>query len=259
MGLAEELSTQEKAVREWLDAAKKQVAAVQKLQKATELGSVRDLEKLRQAAQASAEALAERARACPELAFDASAYLQGEGGFLEELLAEAERIGLTLYERDGTIFSYPVLVRREPDLAAVRVDKVLHFTLRPSVLAAILKKLQQRDAKARPERFVETLFTAYELLRAKEGVQSWIDLPLAQVYDVLTLLPGSEKDYTLLDFTRDIYFLDTSGITQTKKGYELSLPASTASRERKAKLLPFVDRQGREKLYATVKFTPQGA
>ena len=257
MALSDTLSISEKGIREWLDAAKKQVAAVQKLQKATELGTVRDLEKLRLAAQASAETLAERAASCPVFEFDATAYLQSDGDFLPELLAEAERIGLTLYERDGTIFSYPVLVRREPELAAVRVDKALHFTLRPSVLAAALKKLQQREAKARPERFIETLFTAYELLRAKEGVGSWIDLPLSQVYDLLTLLPGSEKDYTLLDFTRDVYFLDTSGITETKKGYQLSLPASTASRERKAKLLPFVDRQGREKLYATVKFTPQ--
>lgn len=102
------------------------------------------------------------------------------------------------------------------------------------MLAAALKKLQAREAKARPERFIETLFTAYELLRAKEGLESWIDQPLSQVYDILTLLPGSEKEYTLLDFTRDVYFLDASGITETKKGYELSLPASTASRERKA-------------------------
>ena len=258
MGLSEELTLQERGLREWLDAAKKQVAAVQKLQKATELGTLRDVEKLRLAAQASAETLAERARGCPEFEFDALAYLQSEGAFLTELLAEAERIGLTLYEREGTVFSYPVLVRREPELAAVRVDKVLHYTLRPSVLGATLKKLQQREAKARPERFIETLLTAYELLRAKEGIQSWIDLPLAQVYEILTLLPGSEKEYTLLDFTRDVYFLDTSEITETKKGYQLSLPASTVSRERKAKLLPFVDRQGREKLYASVKFTPQG-
>ncbi|WP_394794035.1 hypothetical protein [Armatimonas sp.] len=258
MTLSETLSAHEKPIREWLDAAKKHVAAVQKLQKATEDGIVRDLEKLRLSAQASAETLAERASACPEFDFDANAYLQSDGEFLSELLAEAERIGLTVYERDGTIFSYPVLVRREPDLAAIRVDKALHFTLRPSVLAAALKKIQAREAKARPERFIETLFTAYELLRAKENLASWIDLPLSQVYDILTLLPGSEKEYTLLDFTRDVYFLDTSGITETKKGYELSLPASTASRERKAKLLPFVDRQGREKLYATVKFTPPG-
>ena len=256
MTLSETLSGHEKPIREWLDAAKKHVAAVQKLQKATELGTVRDLEKLRLAAQASAATLAERADVCPELEFDAAAYLQSDGEFLTELLAEAERIGLTVYEREGTIFSYPVLVRREPDLAAVRIDKALHFTIRPSVLAATLKKLQAREAKAQPGRFIETLFAAYELLRAKDGLTSWIDQPLSQVYDILTLLPGSEKEYTLLDFTRDVYFLDTSGIAETKKGYELSLPASTASRERKAKLLPFVDRQGREKLYATVKFTP---
>jgi hypothetical protein len=108
----------------------------------------------------------------------------------------------------------------------------------------------------RPERFIETLLTAYELVRAREQYTAYVDVPLVLVYDVLTLLPGSEKDYTLLDFTRDLYFLDISGVTETKKGYMLSLPASTATRERRAKPLPFVDRQGREKLYAAIKFTP---
>lgn len=106
MTLSETLSAHEKPIREWLDAAKKHVGAVQKLQKAAELGTVRDVEKLRLAAQASAELLAEKASACPELDFDTSTYLQSDGEFLNELLAEAERIGLTLYEREGTIFSY---------------------------------------------------------------------------------------------------------------------------------------------------------
>jgi hypothetical protein len=83
-----------------------------------------------------------------------------------------------------------------------------------------------------------------------------VDVPLTNVYAVLTLLPGSDKEYTLLDFTRDLYFLDISGVVETRKGFTLSFPASTTTREKRVKPLPFVDRQGREKLYATIKFTP---
>jgi hypothetical protein len=67
-----------------------------------------------------------------------------------------------------------------------------------------------------------------------------------------------EKEYTLLDFTRDIYFLDLSELKETKKGYRMNLTASTVSRERSAKILRFVTRDGYEKDFAAVKFAPGG-
>ena len=118
----------------------------------------------------------------------------------------------------------------------------------------MLKQAQSKEPKARPERFIETLFDAYEYVRAMRKLDAYIDLPLTRIYDVLTLLPGN--DYTLLDFTRDIYFLDTSGVTETKKGFRLSLPASTVSRERGTRILRFVTRDGFEKEYAAIRFTP---
>ena len=81
-------------------------------------------------------------------------------------------------------------------------------------------------------------------------------MPLKRIYDILTLRPGSSKEYSLLDFTREIYFLDRSGITDTKKGFRMTLTASTASRERQGELLRFVTRDGHEKLYAGIKFNP---
>jgi hypothetical protein len=244
-------------VSAWSAQVKRELAAVQKLEKAVAAGNLRDVEKLRLAARAASDEALERSDACEKLDVDAQAYLAPGGGFIPELLEAAERAGVRLYERDGVIFSYPVLVRVEPELTAVRIDKALEPTLRPSALAAILKRLQARDPKARPERFVETLLQAYELVRARAGVGSaYIDLPLIDIYEVLTLLPGSEKEYTLLDFTRDVYFLDTSDVRKTRKGFHVSFPASTATRERRAKPLPFVDRNGQEKLYATIKFAP---
>jgi hypothetical protein len=242
-------------VTTWLDQSKKETAAVQRLQKAVAAGNLRDLEKLRQAARNAADLTAQRAGDCEPLAFDAAAYL-GNGDFLRELQAAAENAGVRLYERDGIIFCYPVLLRSEPELSAVRIDKKLEPTLRPEALAALLKKIQGKEPKARSEQFIETLFQAYELVRAGRGAPAYIDLPLSRIYDVLTLLPGADKEYTLLDFTRDIYFLDTSGITETRRGFRMSLPASTVSRERSAKILRFVTRDGYEKEYAAIKFTP---
>ena len=239
----------------WLDAAKKEVAAVQKLQKAIALGSLRDIEKLRQSARAACETSAQRAQACEPLEFDARAYLSN-GDFLAEISEAAAKAGAKLRERDGVIFCYPVLLRPEPELSAVRIDKALEANLRPPVLAARLAKLQAREPKSRPDKFLETLLAAYELVRASRDLKEYIDLPLTAIYEVLTLLPGSGNDYTLLDFTRDIYMLDASDIEETKKGFRFSLPASTVSRERSAKILFFVTRDGYEKQYAALKFTP---
>ncbi|MHB9130081.1 MAG: hypothetical protein ACYDBB_03200 [Armatimonadota bacterium] len=256
MSLSEILDAYNKDVSAWLDQAKKAVASTQKLQKAVVNGNVRDIEKLRQAASTALEAAAQRAGACQPFTFDAAAYLTPEGEFIPELSAAAERAGVRLTVRDGVIFCYPVLIHLEPDLAAVRIEKRLEPQIRPEVLAVQLKKAQSRDPKTKPERFIETLFEAYELVRAQRRIDAYIDLPLVKIYHVLTLLPGMEKDYTLLDFTRDIYFLDLSGVVETKKGYRMSLPASTVSRERSTKLLKFVTRDGHEKEFAAIKFSP---
>ena len=241
----------------WLDAEKKGLAALQKLQKAIANGNVRDAEKLRIVAQSAAELAAQRAAACPPLVFDAAEYLSAEGAFIPELQAAAERAGVKLYVREGLIFSYPVLLYAEPELAAVRIDKRLEVNMHPDVLAAQLKKLQSREPKSRPERFIEALFDAYELVRAKRGIDAYIDLPLTQLYEVLTLLPGSNKEYTLLDFTRDLYFLDASDIKQTKKGVRMYLTASTVGKERSGKILKFVKRDGSQQDYAAIKFVPE--
>ena len=256
MTLSERLDAYARDVTGWLDAAKRATSAVQRLQKAVANGNVRDLDKLRAAARTAQETALQRAESLQPLTFDAAEYLTPEGDFIPELRAAAERVGVKLSERDGIIFCYPVLVRMEPELSAVRIEKRLEPNIRPETLAAQLKKLQSREPKSRPDRFIEALLDAYELVRARRHLDAYIDVPLTQLYQVLTLLPGTDKDYTILDFTRDLYFLDLSGLVVTKKGFRMGLTNSTGSRERSAKMLKFVTRDGFEKEFAAIKFTP---
>ena len=255
MTLSETLDEHKKTITAWLTQAKKETQAVQKLAKAVEMGNLRDLEKLRQAALSAGEAAGQQAASCPPLEFDTAQYLSPSGGYLAELTEAARQEGVTLYERDGVLFCYPVLVRLEPEVRAVRIDKKLEFNLHPKALALRLKKEQGNEPKTKPEQFLETLFQAYRIVRDSEYDKAAVAVPLKRIYDVLTLRPGSARDYTLLDFTREIYFLDRSGVTQTRKGARLTLTASTASRERQGSLLKFVTRDGHEKLYAGIKFT----
>ena len=256
MALNDVLDEYDKTVVPWADQTKRTLAAVQKLRKAVADGNLRDVEKLRVAARTATDGIQERADACSPLEFDTAGYLGPDGGFVQELKAAADAAGVRLFERDGTIFCYPVLVRPLPDRQAVRIDKSSKTTLRPAVLVAILKGLQNRETKGRPEAFIESLLRAYQILRAQRGMEGYNDVPLTGIYELLTLLPGSDREYTMLDFAREIYLLDSSGVTRTRRGFEISFPASTVSRERSGKMIRFVTREGFDKDYAALKFSP---
>ncbi len=249
MRLNEPLDEYQQVVTAWMEQVKKEAAAVHKLQQAVAAGNARDLDKLRAAALAANASAQQRAQECGPFEFDAAAYLAG-GGFLQELQAAATQAGVRLYERDGVVFSYPVVLHLEPELAAVRIDKKLVAGIRPSVLAAQLKKLQSKEPRAKSNQFLETLFRVWSLLDQGKGVAQ----PLSEVYKTLTLLPGLGSEYTPLDFARDIYFLDTSGNTTTKNGWQLSLSSSTGTREGRG-VIKFVGRDGLEKAYQSVRFS----
>ena len=255
MTLSETLDDYRKNIAAWLAQSKRETQAIQKLSKAAELGNLRDLEKLRIAAQSAGEASSRQAALCLPLEFGTADYMSPQGGYLQELQEAAAQEGVTLYERDGVLFCYPVLVRLEPEAWAVRIDRKMEPNIAPKVLAARLKQEQGKEPKTKPEQFAESLFNAYRIIRDSEYQGAPVAIPLRRIYDLLTLRPGSAKEYSLLDFTREIYFLDRSGITETKKGFRLTLTASTASRERQGDLLKFVTRDGHEKLYAGIKFT----
>jgi hypothetical protein len=93
--------------------------------------------------------------------------------------------------------------------------------LRPSVLAKHLKDRQSKPSRFKPEAFLESLFSAYEIVvapRGKELSNTGIVIKLRDIYDLLTLLPGQSKEYSTQEFARDIYLLDLSQVTRTKKG-----------------------------------------
>ena len=257
MTLSDTLDDYNKNVKAWLVQSERETQAIKRLAKAVSAGNLRDTEKLRQAAQSASEVCKQQAEACLPLNFDISEYLALNGGYMAELRKQAEDEGVNLYEREGVLFCYPVLVRLEPEARAVRIDKKLEFSIHPRTLTARLRKEQGNEPKTRPEQFIETLLNAYRIVRDSEFQGGNVAVPLKRIHDMLTLRPGSDKEYSLLDFTREIYLLDRSGLSETKKGFRLILTASTASRERQGDLLKFVTRDGHEKLYAGIKFTAQ--
>jgi hypothetical protein len=75
---------------------------------------------------------------------------------------------------------------------------------------------------------------------------------LVDVHRVLTLLPGSARDYTRQEFARDLYLLDQSGVVDAKDGRRMTLPASAMTRS--GGVITTVTRNGQAKVYAGISF-----
>ena len=73
------------------------------------------------------------------------------------------------------------------------------------------------------------------------------------IYRLLTLLPGQAREYTRPEFARDLYLLDSSGLTETRDGRGLRWHASTGTRG--AGVLTTVAKTGQQQRYWGVSFT----
>ena len=188
-------------------------------------------------------------------------------GYSAELSEAASARGLSIHERDGRLIASPSIVRVLPSDRAVRIDRKQVSAIRPSTLVGLLLENQKKPGTYRSEVFLEALYKVYkvymELVREDSGGRLMKGtpgrvVPLSMVYTLFTSLPGSDREYTRTDFARDLYLLDTSGVTTTKSGAAVSFPASTGTR-RAADLFTFVDSDGRDVQYYGIRFTVEAS
>jgi hypothetical protein len=228
------------------------VKAAKRVKHAAAAGLLRDLQ---QAADTVAELSVQAATSAAELRaawrFDAAAYFES-GAYTKELLGAAGDAGLQAVELDDRIISYPSIVSVSPGDTSVVIDKKKDRRVRPSVVVDHLAALQGRPPKFRPESFIETLAKAYDLVATRQGAT----VKLASLYAVLTLLPGTNREYTKPEFARDLYLLDQSGVTTTRDGRRMTLPASALTRG--SGVLQTVTRSGQVKVYAGITFDKAG-
>jgi hypothetical protein len=191
--------------------------------------------------------------------FDIDAYINS-GDFIKEILSTAEQKGVRIFERDDRLYSYPVLVRILASERTVLIDKTREKRLRPAVLVDRLKKLQKKPPRFRPEPFLEGLRTAYrKAVQFKDHLDKnspdpGTVIPLMDIWELFTLLPGQSREYSRLEFARDIYLLDRSGVIDAKNGSVLSLPASTGTKIHH-QTLNVINEYGEEKRYYGIAFT----
>ena len=246
------LAATEREVDAALRAANVAVRELKRALAAARTGQVRDLRKALSAAGSAADGLAKNTRVLA-FDFDEQAHL-ASGGYVKELLVEAEARGVTIMEDDDRLLCYPSLVRLLPTDAAVEIDKVRERRLRPSVLAAALARAQERGARFKAEQFLDSLRSGYELWVASEDKKADAVVRLVDIWTVLTMLPGQRTTYSKQEFARDLYLLDQSGVTSTARSPRtLRWSASTGTKG--TGTLVTVARNGQEQRYWGVSFS----
>lgn len=178
--------------------------------------------------------------------------------YISELREMARKRGLDISERDGLLIVFPSIVRILSRDRAVRIDKSRKAIVRPSRLVDILVEQQKKPPRFRPDAFLKALYNIYLLLTKSQpptlpGSHGPV-VPLARIYEAFTSLPGSGREYSKMDFARDIYLLDDSGELSTKSGLRASFPSSTGARRSKD-IFHFVNNDGQTVTYYGIQFS----
>ena len=254
-GLDAELSRLDTALSGAEKNAQAVVSAVRALRRQATTGVLAGLLRRLEQLPAMAEPLSESlASASHSFTYDIEAAVQS-GTYLEELQEAAKAKGLVLVERDGRITAFPLLLKLEPGVPAVRVGRKLERQMRPAVLTTLLKKAQDSSA-FNAEAFLDMLFkAATHIARADaraDEPRAGAVVPLLDIYELLTLRPGAAAEYPREAFAVDILRLDRAPDTRTRRGHRFSLPASTGSKGRSR--LTVYDETGAEHVYVGIAF-----
>ena len=182
--------------------------------------------------------------------------------YTNELIRVAEEKGLNIYERDGRLISYPSIVRVLPDDRAVKIDRKKVPTIRPSHLADLLLKNQQKPLRRLPMIYLNALYTVYSDIVSGDSSDRMVKgsgrvIPLSRIYRLLTSLPSSRGEYSRSDFARDIYILDSDGPKRTNRGAIVDFPSSTGTKSQ-SNVFSFIGPDGQGVEYYGIRFTEEG-
>ena len=258
----EGFSASESAANSMLNALNEATRVARQLRKASQDGNIAAIRRLSERLETSASAIGQAASnaavAWPFPEEEERPYLERE--YSTELRSEGKKHGVQIFERDGRLIAHPLVVRVLPGDRAVRIDRRQTSAIRPSKIVADLERLQKSPARFRPQSFLESLYEAYLALaqantadRLKLGCVGQV-VRLDRIYNLFTGLPGSKREYSLLDFARDLYTLQESGVREVRSGARVSFPASSGTRSARG-AISFVGPSGDPVLFYGIQFS----
>lgn len=222
---------------------------LKEVQESSKLGDLSQLAARLDAVRAAARSLADNARHL-QWTFPNDQRIS-DGSYVHELAAAARDAGLSgVRIVNGEVFAFPNIVRVDKaNPSALLIGKRRLRAMRPSYVAAVLVRARSRFRSVPDKELLQAVEKAY-LIRT--GGNGGVAIPLAEIYELLTLRPGQAREFELVEFLLAIYTLDKTGPHRTRAGRTISFPASTATRGGKG--FQFVTEAGEEKLYSGVRF-----
>ena len=182
--------------------------------------------------------------------------------YLEEVKQQIMSAGAEALPHEGQLLCYPSIVRVDAETGRVTIDGRTWKSIRPSALAAELLKRQKRPGAFRSEAFLEALHNVYRRIVRRDEHNLTLAAPasvvsLVDIYELMTALPGTQRDYQRIDFARDLYRLETSGTTTTRKGMGMRLMSGSTGAKNRSRRLTFIAPGGREITYYGIRFGDQ--
>jgi hypothetical protein len=243
--------------------AEKQAAAllktVRRLRRAAKEGAMASLPAAIATAQTDAGRTSEPlAAAAAALDYDVAAAF-ASGAWLDELAAAAKAAGVVLVRRDGRVTAYPVALRLDGRAQGLRIGRKLEKRIRPSFVATQLKALQQRPDRFNARQFLDRLSLLYDS-KARAEDSAWPPkksgqgplISLADLHDLLTVLPAAGADYPQEEFVADLLRLDRRPDATDSHGRRFELSGSTGRKG--GKRLTLFDETGEQHDYFAIRF-----
>ena len=260
-GFEQAFKNVENAAAGTLSAARELTKVARQLERAAKVGNVKALKRSQERIEGAMAALGEAAqRAVRSWPFESSEEEQYLAtAYPAELIRTAFEQGVEIYERDGQLICSPSSVKILPSTRAVRIDKKRTSMIRPSYLANLLYRNQNKKNTFPSAQFLESLYKVYRELVHMDSSGRLAEWPSARVirleriYKLFTSLPGTAREYTATDFARDIYLLEASGHRTTRTGAEVSFPASTGTRRTRG-VFHFFGPNGQLFQYSGIRF-----
>ena len=260
VGFEQGFADTEKAAASTLKSTSDVARAARALERAAKTGSINSIRRsqadLNEALRALTQEVDNAAQSWPFRPDEEESYLQEQ--FAGELRQAAASQSLDIYEHDGRLIAHPSVIRILPANRAVRIDRKQASTIRPSYLVSELLKKQNAPARSGGRNILEAMYKSYQMLvgglsplhRLEAGHSQAV--PLSRIYDALTLMPGTGRDYSRTDFARDLYGLETVGPKETRSGAQVHFYGGRQSN------ISFVAPSGNIITYHNVAFTEAG-
>ena len=182
-----------------------------------------------------------------------------EHSYTDEIQNVAATHGLDLFVIDGRVIAHPSILSTLAGDRSVRINRQKSQAIRPQSVVERLKGLQTKPPRFNTQQFLDALYNAYLDLAEPETTnslklgKSGEVIVLKRLYNLMTGLPGARRDYTELDFARDVHALVTSGQWVTRNGSSTaSFPASARSGR---DIIRYIDPDGDEIRYYGIQFS----